>query len=73
MKTKTDSFSAKDINGTIYKVDVWTNMIPYKGRQISGSSEYLLSNGDNLFNVPGCEDQWDIASTNVRITRIEEK
>lgn len=70
MKKKTDSFSAKDVNGTIYTVDVWTNMISHQGRLIPSSSEYLLSNGDDLIVVPGCENQWDIASTNVRITRI---
>lgn len=70
MKKKTDSFSAKDVNGTIYTVDVWTNMISHQGRQIPSSSEYILSNGDDLFDVPGCENQWDIASTNIRITRI---
>lgn len=72
-KVITSSFFAKDDSGTIYTVNVWTTVLSHLGRKIYGSSEYLLSNGDDLFAVSGHENQWEIAATNVRITRIEEE
>ena len=73
MKKKTSSFSAKGNDGRTYTVDVWTFMREYQGRQIPGSHEYLLSNGDELFDVIGKDDQWTIASTGVVITKVQEK
>lgn len=69
MKNKTDSFRAKGDDGLMYTVNILTTMISHQGRQLSGSSEYQLENGDELFDVPGVDDQWDIASTNVRIIK----
>lgn len=69
MKKKTDSFKATGDDGRTYTVDVWTNMVSHQDRDIPGSHEYLLSNGEELFDAPGREDQWEIASTGVVITK----
>ena len=69
-KKKTSSFQAKSEDGRVFTVDVWTTMILHRGNSLPGGSEYLLSNGDQLFDVPGTDNQWDIASTDVRITKV---
>lgn len=71
MKEKTGSFKAKGDDGVIYSVDIWTTKVSHNGHKLDGSYEYLLSDGDELFDVPGTDNQWDIASTDVRITRME--
>jgi len=70
MKKKTGSFRAKGDDGRMYTVDILTTMTAHKGRQLSGSFEYQLENGDELFDVPGVDDQWSIANTNVRIIKV---
>lgn len=70
MKIKTDSFSATGNDGRIYTINIFTTMVEYQECYLPGSFEYLLSNGDELFNVPGFDNQWEIASTGVRITKV---
>lgn len=70
MKEKTSNFQALGSDGKTYWVDVWTTMLTHNGHKIKGGREYLLANGDELFDVPGVDGQWDIASTNVRITKV---
>jgi hypothetical protein len=69
MKRKTSSFTAVGNDGRTYTVDVWTTMVQHQGRELPGSSEHLLANGDELFDVPGKNGQWEIASTGVVISR----
>lgn len=70
MKTKTSSFQALGSDGKTYRVDVSTTMLSHNGQTIKGSREHLLSDGGELFDVPGVDGQWDIARTNIRITKI---
>lgn len=70
MKMKTESFSAQGNDGCIYTINIFTTMVEHQGRHLPGSFEYQLSNGDELFNVPGFDNKWEIASTGVRITKV---
>ena len=69
MKIKTDSFSANGNDGRIYTINIFTTMVEHQKCYLPGSLEYLLSNGDELFNVPGFDNKWEIAGTGVRITK----
>lgn len=72
LKKKTSSLAAKGNDGRNYTVDVWTNFQNHLGKNLPGSDEYLLSNGDELIDVFGKDDQWQIASTGVVITKVQE-
>lgn len=69
MKKKTDSFKGIGDDGRAYTVEVWTNMVSHRGQDIPGSREYLLSDGDELLDVLNRDDQWEIASAGVVITK----
>lgn len=65
---KTRNFKAIGTDGEVYWVDVWCSLIRAPdGSTLKGPQSYKLSDGRELFNVNGKDDEWEIAGTNVCI------